>query len=57
MSATPTIIHKHITTAKEHLAGLAGNRAFVQELAAAHLLRTQSPIRDEPLPGNQEEAK
>lgn len=54
MSANPPPIHKHMVTAKQRLAGMAGSRAWIQELTAAHLLRTQSPIRDEPLPADQE---
>jgi hypothetical protein len=44
-------------SAKEHLAGLAAARAFHQELAAAHLLRTQSPISAEPYGEEQEASK
>lgn len=57
MSANPAPIKKHEVTAKQHLAGLAGSRAWIQDLAAAHLLRYQSPIRDLPLPGSDEAPK
>jgi hypothetical protein len=50
MSTEPTVIAKKHATAKQHLAGLAGARAWIQDLSAAHLLSYQHPIRDEPLP-------
>ena len=42
-------VTKHMATAREHLAGLKASQAWVQELAAAHLLRGQSPIKDTPV--------
>lgn len=49
MSTQPSTIEKHQTTMKQHLAGVAGARAWIQDLTAAHLLDTQAPIRDEPI--------
>lgn len=49
MSTPEPPIKTHHTTAKQHLAGLAGSRAWIQELVAAHLLDTQQPIKDLPL--------
>lgn len=43
-------VHKHLVSAREHLAGVAANRAWVQDLAAQHLLDTQQPIKDTPYP-------
>ena len=48
MSALPAPVTKHLATAKEHLAGIKAAQKWHQELAAAHLLALQSPIRDEP---------
>jgi hypothetical protein len=39
---------KHLTSARAHLAGVVASRAWVQDLAAAHLLRTQTPISSKP---------
>lgn len=41
---------KHYHSAKEHMAGVRAAAAHKQELIAAHLLRSQSPIRDTPFP-------
>lgn len=49
MSATPNPIQKKQATAKQHLAGLAGSKAWIQELTAQHLLDSQQPIKDEPI--------
>lgn len=57
MSALPPVVTKHKATAKQHLAGLAGSKAWIQELTAAHLLRSQQPIRELPLPAPDEPAK
>lgn len=57
MSALPPVIAKHQTTAKQHLAGIAGSRTWIQELTAAHLLDSQQPIKDLPLPAPAETAK
>lgn len=43
-------VRKHLVTAREHLAGVKANRAWVQELAAAQLLDSQQPIKDTPYP-------
>lgn len=43
-------VRRHVATAREHLAGVKAGQVWVQELAAAHLLRTQQPIRDQPIP-------
>lgn len=48
---------KHQHSLKEHLAGVKGAHAWIQELSAQHLLRSQSPIRDEPVPEHQEQAR
>lgn len=42
-------LHKYKGTAKEHLAGIKGARKEIQTLAAEHLLRTQNPVRDQPV--------
>lgn len=42
--------HKHKVSAKEHLAGVHAAAKWIQELSAQGLLRTQHPIRDEPIP-------
>jgi len=44
-------VTKHLATAKEHLAGIAASRAWVQDLSAQHLLDSQQPIKDAPYPG------
>lgn len=43
-------------SAREHLAGVKAAAAWIHELAAAHLLRTQEPISSEPTttPGGQQ---
>lgn len=46
-NATITVHHG---TIKEHLAGIHAAQVWHQDLAAQHLLRTQSPIRDQPVP-------
>lgn len=42
-------IVRHMGTAKERLAGINAARVWHQDLAAAHLLRTQAPIGREPI--------
>jgi hypothetical protein len=49
MSAPVLPIHRHLATAKEHLAGLHAAAAWRKELIAAHLLDTQAPIKDTPV--------
>lgn len=44
-------VPKRLVTAKEHLAGVKANRAWVQDLAAQQLLHGQQPIKDTPYPG------
>jgi hypothetical protein len=41
---------KHLGTAKEHLAGIKAAAVWRQDLAAVGLLKTQTPIRELPLP-------
>lgn len=53
MSDTNAPVNKHYQSAKEHLAGLAAAAAWHQDLMAAHLLDTQSPIKDEPIDGEE----
>lgn len=48
---------KHKVSAKEHLAGVHAAAAYIQALSAQGLLRSQHPIRDEPLPGEPEVTK
>jgi hypothetical protein len=50
MSDPNAPVARAMVNAKEHLAGIKAAQAFHQELAAAHLLRTQSPISREPWP-------
>lgn len=45
---------KALVSAKEHLAGVRAAQAWHRDLVAQHLLRSESPIRDEPLPKNEE---
>lgn len=40
----------HKTSAKEHLAGVHAAQKWIQELSAQGLLRSQHPVRDEPVP-------
>lgn len=47
----------HKTTAKEHLAGVHAAQKWIQELSAQGLLRSQHPVRDEPIPAPAEAAK
>lgn len=42
-------VSKRKRSAKEHLAGVAGTAKEIQTLASEHLLRTQDPIRDQPI--------
>ena len=42
-------VNVHYQSAREKLAGHRASRAWLQELAQAHLLRYQAPIRDEPV--------
>jgi hypothetical protein len=49
MSNAPTQIETKKVTAKQHLAGVAGSRAWIQDLTKAHLLDSQQPIKDEPI--------
>ena len=41
-------VRKHLATAREHAAGVKANRAWVHDLAAKGLLRTQAPISEQP---------
>jgi hypothetical protein len=43
-------MHKLKGTAKEHLAGVKGAAKEIQTLSGEHLLRTQDPVRDQPIP-------
>lgn len=49
-------IDKHYESAREKLAGVKAGQAWVQELTAAHLRRTQSPISRRPEPEQEPEA-
>lgn len=49
MSTQATPYVAHYNTAREHLAGIAASEQWLKDLTAAHLLRTQQPIRDYPL--------
>lgn len=40
---------KHHASAKQHLAGVKASQVYIQALAAAHLLDSQSPIKDTPV--------
>jgi hypothetical protein len=42
--------HRRKITAKEHLAGVHAARKYIQALSAEGLLRSQHPVRDEPIP-------
>lgn len=42
-------MHKYRGTAKEHLAGIKGAQKEIQTLASEYLLRTQNPVRDQPV--------
>lgn len=44
-------VTKHYVSARERLAGVKANRAWVQDLSAQHLLDNQAPIKDTPYPG------
>jgi len=43
-------VRKHYVTAREHLAGVKASRAWIQDLAAKHLLDSQQPIKNTPYP-------
>jgi hypothetical protein len=49
MTVPTKVTDTHYESAREHLAGLAAGRAWHQDLAAAHLLRTQTPISRGPI--------
>lgn len=44
-------VNVHYESAREIAAGIKAAQAWHQELAAAHLLRTQDPIAATPYPG------
>lgn len=44
-------VNVHYQSAREIAAGIKAAQAWHQELAAAHLLRTQDPIAATPYPG------
>lgn len=50
-------VRRHLATAKEHLAGIKAAAAWYQDLMDAHLLDSQTPIKDTPYPASGEEAK
>lgn len=50
MTDTNTSAGVHYVSAREHLAGIKAAQQWIQDLTDAHLLRTQQPIRDLPLP-------
>jgi hypothetical protein len=54
MTNTGKPVDKHYQSAREHLAGVKASQAWVQELTAAHLLRTQQPISGQPYPAEQQ---
>lgn len=43
-------VDKHYESAKEHLAGVHAAARWYQDLVAQHLLDSQQPIKDEPVP-------
>jgi hypothetical protein len=45
----------HLASAKEHLAGIKAARVWHQDLAAKHLLDTQRPVKDDPIPDHRPE--
>lgn len=49
MTDNDKTLHRYKGTAKEHLAGIRGAAKEIQTLAGEHLLRTQDPIRDQPI--------
>lgn len=42
---------KHRGSLKEHLAGVKAAHAWIQELSAEHLLKSQEPISKQPVNG------
>lgn len=50
-------VTKRLVTARERLAGVKANRAWVQDLARQHLLDSQQPIKDTPYPASGEPAQ
>jgi hypothetical protein len=54
MTTAQTAVAKHVGTARERAAGGKAARAWIQDLAAQHLLDTQAPIKDTPYPGPSE---
>lgn len=56
MTAAANSTAKRLTAAREHLAGIKAARVWQQDLAAAHLLRTEAPISDQPAQGESKEA-
>jgi hypothetical protein len=42
-------VPRHLASAREHAAGLRASAAWVQDLAAAHLLKSEAPIKDQPV--------
>lgn len=50
MSDPNATITRRAVTAREHLAGVKAAQAYHQALAAAHLLDSQSPVKDTPYP-------
>lgn len=57
MTDNDKTLHRYKGTAKEHLAGIRGAQKEIQTLAAQHLLRTQNPVRDQPVEPDKETAK
>lgn len=49
MTDNDKTLHRYKGTAKEHLAGIKGAAKEIQTLSAQHLLRTQDPVRDQPV--------
>jgi hypothetical protein len=57
MTDENAVITRHVATAKEHLAGIKAAAVYHQALAARHLLDTQSPIKDRPIPDHTPEGQ
>lgn len=57
MTDNDKTLHRYKGTAKEHLAGIRGAAKEIQTLAGEHLLRTQNPVRDEPVTPPEDETK
>jgi hypothetical protein len=50
-------LDKRYESAKERLAGVKGAQAWIHDLMAQHLLKSEHPISDEPIEGKGPEPK